>query len=143
EIVLLDAAKVAASNEDVEPIYSQAEVEQVLGMIKTVNYGEKVRVGGFDFELLDAGHILGSAMVDMRVKDGESRRQIVFSGDLGNEPSPIVGGIARPENAEIVVMESTYGNREHKERGEEVKLLERVCVEAEEKGGTVLMPAFS
>ena len=54
EIVLLDAAKVAASNEDVEPIYSQAEVEQVLGMIKTVNYGEKVRVGGFDFELLDA-----------------------------------------------------------------------------------------
>lgn len=143
EIVLLDAAKVAASNEDVEPIYSQAEVEQVLGMIKTVDYGERVRVGVFDFELLDAGHILGSAMVNMRVKDGESRRQIVFSGDLGNEPSPIVGEIARPENAEIVVMESTYGNREHKERGEEVQLLERVCVEAEEKGGTVLMPAFS
>jgi len=79
----------------------------------------------------------------MRVKDGENWRRIVFSGDLGNEPSPIVGEIARPENAEIVVMESTYGNREHKERGEEVQLLERVCVEAEEKGGTVLMPAFS
>ena len=143
EIVLLDAVKVAASNEDVEPIYSQSEVERVLGMIKTVDYGERVKVGAFDFELLDAGHILGSATVDMRVRDGGVWRKLVFSGDLGNEPSPIVGEVVRPEMAEIVVMESTYGDREHKERGEEIELLARVCVEAEEKGGTVLIPAFS
>lgn len=143
EIVLLDAVKVAASNGDTEAICSQEEVERVLELIEPVEYGMKVRLKNFEFELLDAGHILGSAMVVLRVDEGGMWREMVFSGDLGNDPSPIVKGVERPVSAEIVVMESTYGDRDHEERGKEVGLLEKICNEAEEKGATVLMPAFS
>ena len=116
EIVLLDAAKVAASNEDVEPIYSQAEVEQVLGMIKTVDYGERVRVGGFDFELLDAGHILGSAMVNMRVKNGENWRRIVFSV-IWETSQADCGRDSQTRECRDSGDGEYIRNREHKERG--------------------------
>jgi len=144
EIVLLDAAKIAASNEDVEAIYTEEEVNRVLGMIETIDYGEKIRVGkGIELELLDAGHILGSASVEMRVREGGKWRTVIFSGDLGNSPSPIVKEIEQPRVGDVVLMESTYGDREHEERGKEVELLERVCGEVSENGGTVLIPAFS
>lgn len=144
EIVLLDSAKIAASNEDVEPIYTQEEVNQVLGMIETVEYGEKVKIGEkFEFVLLDAGHILGSASIEMTVSEGGKERVVVFSADLGNSPSPIVKETEQPSRGEIVLLESTYGDREHEERGSEVELLARVCNEVSESGGTVLIPAFS
>lgn len=141
-IVLYDATKVAKDR--LVQLYTEDEVAAVLGKVKTVDYGVKTKVGhNFEFRFLDAGHILGSASVELKVEDGGKERRIVFSGDLGNEPSPIVKQIEEPYEAEIVVMESTYGDRDHEERGKEMKLLEEVCLAADETGGTVLLPAFS
>ena len=141
-IVLYDATKVAKDR--LVQIYTEDEVTAVLGKIKAVDYGVTTKIGNnFEFKFLDAGHILGSASVELKVKERGKQRTIVFSGDLGNEPSPIVRQIQDPPEAELVVMESTYGNREHEERGIELKMIEEVCQEIEQTGGTILLPAFS
>lgn len=148
ELVLNDAAHLMESGgrgDGLTPLYSQVEVMKILSFVKTVNYESWEEISrDVEVKFLDAGHILGAASLQLQVKnDNGGKKTIVFSGDLGNEPSPIVGLIDEPREAEVVIMESTYGNRLHEKRGKEEALIAQLSQEVEKNRGTLLIPAFS
>lgn len=136
EIVLMDAVKVAESNGG--GLYGVTEVEQVMARVRTVAFGEEVRIGKMVIRMVKAGHILGAASVV--VENGG--KEVVFSGDLGTGESPLISDPEAPERGEVVVMESTYGNRLHEEVNEE-EALEREMREVAKVKGTLLVPTFS
>lgn len=90
-----------------------------------------------------AGHILGSAYVECRVGEGRQRQQILFSGDLGAPWAPLLPAPRPPWHADVVVLESTYGDRKHEDRRHRRDRLKKVIERAFQNGGTVLIPAFS
>ncbi len=142
-IVLLDSAKIAKGNsrDGRVALYMEDEVEEVMKFFEVVDYEKWKGIEGWgSFRFLDAGHILGSASVEVKLSSGKG---LVFSGDLGNDPSPIVKGVEDPTEAEVIIMESTYGDRDHPPRGEEKIVIERLCKEIETNQGTLLIPAFS
>lgn len=146
ELVLYDAAKVASYREEdtgVEALYEEEDVRRTMERFEVVKYLEEVKVmERVEAKWYDAGHILGSASVMLIL--GEEREKVVFSGDLGNWPSPLVKVTDIPEEAEVVVMETTYGDRLHEEkRGEEMEVFEKLSKEIEKTQGTLLIPAFS
>lgn len=141
-IVLFDSAKLQSRRETAQsPLYSEAEVEKVLSLVRPVEYRTWYDVApGISARWWDAGHMLGSSSIEIRLKDGQT---ILFSGDLGNTPSPIVKVSEHPESAATVIMESTYGDRFHPPRGEELKVVAELCQQLEKRQGTLLVPAFS
>ena len=138
EIVLLDTVKIAENSGG--GLYSGADVEQVLARVRTVGFGEVVRVGGMKIRLVKAGHILGSA--SLIVKDEKEGKTVVFSGDLGTGESPLINDPVVPEKADLVVMESTYGNRLHEDVNEE-ETLEKEMRKVMRNKGALLVPTFS
>lgn len=139
EISLLDAAKIAERSEDEEPLYTTEDVERVLTMIQTVEYETPISCGEFKAVFHDAGHILGSASIEVIDPSGKIT---VFSGDLGNTPEDIVKPTKQIKKAHFVVMESTYGGRNH--TLEDVyAVLQHEINEVEETNGVLIIPAFS
>ncbi len=142
ELSLLDSAKVAV--QDNNPIlYDKLLAQRTIDRFKTVNYGNETPVGDFTVRFRDAGHILGSAILEIEdMSAGSGIRKIVFSGDLGNFPEDLVYQTEFIDTADIVVMESTYGDRLHSmEDPSEVLTTEINAVE--KSGGTLLIPAFA
>jgi len=129
-----------------EPLYGGAEVEATLPRLRVLEYGEALALApGITARLLDAGHILGSAIVQLEVRDddGAAPRTIVFSGDLGRPSSPILRDPTRLAEADYVVCESTYGGREHGPPEEAVELLAETVATVAEHDGVLLVPAFA
>ena len=98
---------------------------------------------GLRVRLAPAGHILGSAWVEFEVTDGAERERVVFSGDLGAPYTPLLPAPRPPMTADVVVLESTYGDRLHESRRDRRQRLQALCEHAFGNGGTVLIPAFS
>ena len=134
-----------AGRADVRPLYTEADALAVLPRIVPVRYGEEVApAAGVRARFLDAGHILGSAIVSVSVRDGGREKELVFSGDLGHRGLPIVRDPAPVERADVVVMESTYGNRLHKGMEETIEeFVHAVTDTLHRKGGNVIIPAFA
>jgi len=139
EIVLYDAAKIS-KEEAKSVIYTEEDVEKVMKQITTVSYEDRWDVGGFGVDMLDSGHILGSA--SPLITEKKSGKKVVFSGDLGNTPEPLIAPTEWAGEADVAVMESTYGDRVHSP-GDEVEELVKIIKKAEETGGTVMLPSFS
>jgi metallo-beta-lactamase family protein len=97
-------------------------------------------VGEFEVTFLDAGHILGSASVTVR--ETKSGKTVAFSGDLGNTPEPLLSPTHWVKEAEVAVMESTYGDEIHEPR-DEAEELASIVAQAEKENGTVIIPSFS
>jgi metallo-beta-lactamase family protein len=91
----------------------------------------------------DAGHILGSSSVELWASEGDVRRKLVFSGDLGQYDTPILQDPFKFESADLVLMESTYGNRLHRGREDTERELGGILAQAERDGGNVIVPAFA
>ncbi|WP_018872337.1 MBL fold metallo-hydrolase RNA specificity domain-containing protein [Thioalkalivibrio sp. ALJ16] len=128
----------------VEPVYDIDDVATTLGLCEAVPYGQARKIaGGIGLTFRDAGHILGSAIVDLIVPSGGRDRHLVFSGDLGNDDAVLMHEPARPEHADHVLLESTYGDRDHRPMEETVEEFAQVLAEADESGGNVLIPAFA
>lgn len=127
-----------------EPLYSIEDVEGTLRSLKTMAYGQSQTIApGIRISFTDAGHILGSGSVHMEVIDGDQKKAIVFSGDIGVSGSPILRDPSTPVPADVVVMESTYGDRDHRTlEATRAELLE-VLKYAQEYGGKVIIPAFA
>jgi metallo-beta-lactamase family protein len=141
-ILLYDAAKVSGLG-GYPALYSDDEVEKLLQLLKPVEYHQWYQIiPGVEARWWDAGHMLGSASVEVRLAEW-SNQSLIFSGDLGNVPSPIVRETDQPEAVAGVIMESTYGGRNHPPRGEEIHVIESLCRQVEEGNGTLLIPAFS
>lgn len=132
-----------AKKKEIEPLYGKGEVEKALSLWKTVEYHKSVVVGKGDdkFEITpkDAGHILGSAMYEV-VYDG---KKTVFTGDLGNTPTPLLKPTEKITDADYLVMESVYGSRNHEGKRDRKEKLKKTLKRVLDRGGTVIMPVFS
>jgi metallo-beta-lactamase family protein len=129
----------------VAPLYGFDDVERLVGQIVTVPYeaGSTIHPG-IDLRLHDAGHILGSAIVELRLEEGGSRKTLVFSGDLGQPGRPILNDPTPVTEADLLLLESTYGDRDHKPLEATVDELATLIRRAiQEKHGNVLIPAFA
>lgn len=128
------------------PLYTVDDAERTLGHFRPIDYGEEREVApGVWATFLDAGHILGSAIIRLRVRDQEDgeERVIVFSGDLGRPGSPILRDPSVVTAADYVVVESTYGGREHEPHAEAVRLLAETVRLVAEADGVLLVPSFA
>ncbi len=143
ELVLNDAVGILAgeAREDGrEPIYVAADVARVFPLWKTVPYHESFKISEeVSIFLKDAGHILGSSMVEVTT-GGE---KILFTGDLGNSPAPLLRDTEPVGDVDYLVMESVYGDRNHDPRETRLPQFEKIIKEALSRGGTLVIPAFS
>jgi len=143
ELMLADSIRVLSSEakeKGKEPLYSEADVLGAMALWKTALYHEAVTfLGEVKAIFKDAGHILGSAMVDFEYNG----KHIVFTGDLGNSPAPLLHDTESIAGTDYLIMESVYGDRNHEERDERRYLLEDVIEDTINRGGTLMVPAFS
>lgn len=155
-IMLEDSASIAESDtlrenrrraqqgqKPLDPLYTREDAKAALRNVRRLDYGEaKEILPGIHVRLRDAGHILGSAAVELWT-EGEAPRRLVFSGDIGPKGTPILRDPEPIADADIVLMESTYGNRLHRSRSDTVDELGRVFGEAYRSGGNIVIPAFA
>ena len=126
------------------PIYTVDDAEQTLTRFRRMIYDEEIKIlPGLRLRMRDAGHILGAAIVELWVTSGGRTTKIVFSGDIGNLNQPIVQDPTYISEADIVVVESTYGMRHHEGREQRFQRLAQVVNETMERGGNLLIPAFA
>ncbi len=138
EITLQDSAKVMAENDGTNAIYGIEDVEKALTMAKVIEIDKPFAYAGYTVTYVNAGHILGSASILLE-KDGKT---IVFSGDLGNSPEDLIQPTEYVHAADVVIMESTYGDRNHPNE-DPTLILQNEINEVEKSGSTLLIPAFS
>ncbi len=123
-----------------EPLYTHADIEKAFSLWEDTTYHKPQALpGGFSLEFLDAGHILGSAMIKL----SRAGKSIVFTGDLGGGNSPLLGPTESVRGATYLVMESVYGDRIRREDTARRDQLENYIEETAARGGTLLIPAFS
>ncbi len=127
-----------------EALYDEHDVDRAIALARGCDYGDEVAVtDGVTAVFHDAGHILGSAIIELRLADGDARSTIVFSGDLGRNDTPIVRDPTPLTHADYVVVESTYGNREHGPHEAAIEELVTAIGEVADDEGVLLMPAFA
>lgn len=128
----------------IEPIYTVNEAYKSLPYFKSVMYDEIVQIApDVKVRFIDAGHILGSAMIEIWVRENGLETKLVFSGDIGNKNRPIIKDPSYVAEADYVIMESTYGARLHEQQDKEIELLHNVIWETYKKGGNLIIPAFA
>jgi len=128
----------------IEPLYSMADAELVMDQFVPLDYGVETEIlPGVKIRLNDAGHILGSSIVEMWLSDKGVTRKLVFSGDLGHRGAPILQDPAIIKQADLVIMESTYGDRDHRPWDETWDELEQVLLSARHDKGIVMIPSFA
>jgi len=126
------------------PLYDQEDVENTLNRLQPIAFEENQRVAtGVSVCLHDAGHILGSAMVEITLVQDDQTRTVVFSGDLGHRGSPILKDFTYLKKADLVLMESTYGNRLHRDWSETLAEVSDIASALSSVRGNILIPAFS
>lgn len=128
----------------VTPLYTQEEAEESLGLFQPLAYDRKTAIAaGIDIRLRDAGHILGSCVVELWLHDGGLTRKIVFSGDLGPNNSLLHHPPRKIPKTDLLFMESTYGDRDHREQDDSMEEFAAVIEAAAAEGGNILIPAFA
>jgi metallo-beta-lactamase family protein len=128
----------------IEPLYTRADAQAVIGQFHGLEYGEEQRVApGITVRLSDAGHILGAAIVELWLEESGQRRKVVFSGDLGFLHAPVMQDPARIAEADWVLMESTYGDRNHRSFDDTLAELKSIFLSAAAGRGNILIPAFA
>ncbi len=128
----------------IKPLYGMAEVEALLKLFTPLEYTRPQEVApGITIRFFDAGHILGSASVEMTVEEGGRKRLVVFSGDIGPRGVPLINDPTLFKRADVAFLESTYGDRDHRSRAETVAEFDRILTGARSTSGKVLIPAFA
>jgi len=152
-ILLADAAKLQERDAEyksrktgrhVKPLYTFAEGERVVRQMRGIKYHQSFDVvEGVRACFRDAGHILGSCTVEIWAGKGSRERKLVFSGDLGQFDTPILRDPEAIDRADVVLMESTYGDRRHRDRSETLAELGEILTAPRSAEGNILVPAFS
>lgn len=144
ELILRDSVGILgqdAARKGKEPLYGEEDVEHTFSLIETLNYHtEKEVAPGLSVYLRNTGHILGSGSVRVTDEDGTS---VGLTGDIGNAPSPLLPNWEAVPDVDALVMESVYGDRLHPPQDKRVATLHDTLARAIERGGTILIPAFS
>lgn len=126
--------------------FGQKEIEQIMGLFEPVKYHSETKIGkDISFEFFEAGHILGSAFIKLKIKSEKLKveRTIVFSGDLGNSPTPILRSLETVEEADYVLVESIYGDRQHETSQAAKEMVEDTVEDIIAKKGTLMIPSFA
>ncbi|WP_366921907.1 MBL fold metallo-hydrolase [Metallumcola ferriviriculae] len=127
-----------------EPIYTAEEAQQCMKYFRGVDYGEIIQLTpNIRAKFRDAGHILGSAMIEIWVKEGNKETKVVFSGDIGNFQQPIINDPTIIEDADVLLMESTYGSRIHQDKDKRLEMLQQTVKDTFARGGNLIIPAFA
>ena len=156
-LVLHDSAKVQthdlvrenrkrerAGKDPLDPLYSPADVDAILERFRPVAYDRPTEIAaGIQARFVEAGHMLGSASIALSVEEGGRRRLVVFSGDIGPWGAPLLRDPAPPTEADFVLMESTYGDRNHRSLDETVREFEDIIRQALPRKGKILVPTFA
>ena len=130
--------------EHFDPLYTMRDAVRTMELMRGVPYDRVFEVvPGVKATFLDAGHILGSASVVLDCTSGGTTKRLVFSGDIGRKGLPIIRDPVPPAGADMVIMESTYGNRDHASVAGAKEELARVVRETAARGGRVMIPAFA
>lgn len=158
EIMLLDAAHIQEKDTEWEnrwrarkgkrpiaPLYVTADAERALKQRKAIDYHTSVEIlKGVELKYYDAGHIIGSAIVELTFHEpNNSTRRLVFSGDLGNTCTPLMRTPEAVKQADVLLLESTYGDRNHRCTEDTLDEFAAILQKAHEEGGNVMIPAFS
>lgn len=142
ELLLIDSEHLLfqeSEREKKQPIYTIEDIRATMGLWRGVNYHEPVEIGKFKVTFYDAGHILGSSII---LVEAESKK-IVFSGDLGNSPAPMIKPTEHIASADYCLIESTYGNRTHENVDKRQEFLEDAIEDAAKSKGVLMIPAFA
>ena len=133
-----------AGRPEVEPLYTVADAEAAMQQVVTAEYGQMVDLcEGVQIRFRDAGHLLGSSMVEIWATENGVTKKLVFSGDLGNIDQPIIRDPEYLDTADYVVMESTYGDRNHEPPESYTEALAQLIDETFAQGGNVIIPSFA
>lgn len=156
ELMLEDAVKLMsqeAHRKNIPPLYEEMDVHNAFNVWKTIDYHISYELHpGYSVYLKDAGHVLGSSMFELTIIDiigtyskggAKLSRKIVFTGDLGNSPTPLLRDTEVINDADYLLMESVYGDRNHEDRGTRLQRLQDVIIENHRRGGVLLMPVFA
>ena len=129
-----------------DPLFDESDVVALTKLLSPIPLDADREVApGVSVRFIDSGHIIGSASCVVTMNDGDKKRTIVFSGDIGNPGTPIIRDPIAPRvpDADAVVLESTYGNKDHKPMGQTIEEFASILTQALESGGKVLIPAFA
>ncbi|GAB3269541.1 MBL fold metallo-hydrolase RNA specificity domain-containing protein [Parahaliea aestuarii] len=133
-----------AGKEEIDPLYRLEDVEETLGFCQGLKYHQRITIAdGVEVRFVDAGHILGSAIVELFINEGGVEKKLVFSGDLGNSQAALLRDPEVVESADVLLLESTYGDREHRSMADTLLEFEQVIEAASENGGNILIPSFA
>ncbi len=126
------------------PLYTLQDVVQTMGQFKPCSYHQYYPIAeGITVRFLDAGHLMGSASIEITVTEGEQKHVLLFSGDLGNIDRPLIRDPEIPSYADTVIIESTYGDRDHGPRKDYTAQLTAVLQDTFDRGGNVVIPSFA
>ncbi len=140
----LSSKAIRAGKEPVLPLYTTDDVKAAIPLFRKTPYGKIGHTGkGIKYRLLDAGHILGSASLEIWFQDGPQEKKIIFSGDIGKKSNPILNDPSIATESDYVVIESTYGNRTHKNMPDTIGELIEAVKTTFKRGGNVIIPAFA
>ena len=133
-----------AGRKKVEPLYTYEDSVRTLDLVQPVLYDQLINLND-DMRIVfnDAGHILGSAIIELWVKEGDGESKIVFSGDLGMTDRPILRDPTYIKKADYVIMETTYGDRVHPANSTSIEQLLDIVLKTVKRGGTVVIPSFA
>lgn len=143
ELLLLDSEHILLEDAEhlgVPPLYGVREIEELMARWEGVGYHTPINLEKFKITFYNAGHILGSSSIKIESEG----KKILFSGDLGNSPTPIIGSREEiPDGIDYCLIESTYGDRVHEDRPKRKELLEDIIEDAVRSGGVLMIPAFA
>ena len=144
EIEWVNRKRMRAGKKPEPPMYTAKDGLDSCDIIQPIDYGKiKVINENISFKFIDAGHMLGSAIVEIWIKEGDKTEKIVFSGDLGNDENPIIRSPERVEDADYLVLESTYGDRLHGSIEDQSKEFIEIILNTIRRGGNVVIPSFA
>ncbi|HOF44791.1 MAG TPA: MBL fold metallo-hydrolase, partial [Candidatus Pacearchaeota archaeon] len=146
EIILLDALNVSRIEKKpfVHPLCQEGDIKQLMRFFTCLDYGNKRKINdNIEIRLRDAGHILGSAIFEVWIKEDGITKKLVFSGDLGNMSNPIVKDHEFIDSADLLFIESTYGNRLHESKKMGETILIQEVKNTINKNGVLMIPVFS
>jgi metallo-beta-lactamase family protein len=128
----------------VDPLYTEKDAERVKPLLKSYNYEESFEAAkGVAVTFYDAGHILGSASISLRVEEKQQKKHLWFSGDIGRRGMPILRDPVLPEEADVLLMESTYGDKPHNDPEKAYVEMRAIILRTLKRNGKVIIPSFA
>lgn len=146
-VALADAVHLMAEDareKQIPALYDENDLAKMLSLVKTYDYGKKVKLNdNVTFQLNDAGHILGSTIYEIWLAESNNKRKMVFTGDLGNPPTPLLNPPAKITDTDYLIIESAYGDRNHEPVEHRQELLRQIIINVIKRQGVLLIPSFA